>query len=93
MTEKGEKKICRRLTELSVGDLGKIDSLECKGALRRRLLDMGFVRGATVEKLGESPCGDPSAYLVRGAVVAVRHRDGEKILLEKMMGEGKLLWD
>ena len=93
MRKKSGESGCRRLTELSVGDTGMIESLECRGALRQKLLDMGFVRGAKVEKTGESPSGDPCAYLVRGAVVAIRSCDGDDILLRRTAGEGEEPWD
>jgi len=44
----------------------------CRGPERRRLLDLGFVPGTLVEVDMVSPAGDPTAYRVRGAVVALR---------------------
>ena len=51
------------------------------GALRRRLLDMGIVEGTRVECLGMSPGGDPKAFLVRGAVLAIRGQDCRDIMI------------
>ena len=53
------------------------------GELRRQLRDLGFVPGAQVECLGRSPLGDPAAYRVRGAVVALRRRDAQRIALRR----------
>jgi DtxR family transcriptional regulator, Mn-dependent transcriptional regulator len=47
-------------------------SASCRGAERRRLLDLGFVPGSVVEARFASPAGDPTAYEVRGALVALR---------------------
>jgi len=44
----------------------------CRGPERRRLLDLGFVPGTAVEVELVSPAGDPTAYRVRGSVVALR---------------------
>ena len=42
------------------------------------MLDLGIVRGTKVKALHKSPCGDPVAYMIRGAVLAVRGSDAEK---------------
>ena len=47
-------------------------SSACRGQERRRLLDLGFVPGTQVEVDMVSPAGDPTAYRVRGSVVALR---------------------
>ncbi len=49
----------------------------------RRLLDLGFVVGATAECVGVSPCGDPKAYRIRGATVAIREDDGKHVLMRR----------
>lgn len=67
-------KICT-LDELCVGERAIVNSLDVKGAMRRRLLDIGLCRGAWVECVSRSPLGDPAAYLVRGAVIAIRAAD------------------
>lgn len=48
-------------------------------AMRRRLMDMGLIPGTRVTCVVASPAGDPSAYLIRGAVVALRGRDAAGI--------------
>jgi len=68
-------KLCR----LAVGDKGGVVSLGVKGAFRRRLLDLGIVEGTVIECVGRSPMGDPIAFLIRGAVIALRAEDCEAI--------------
>jgi ferrous iron transport protein A len=70
------------LTELKPGKKAVVKELKTKGAMRRRLLDIGLIENTTVECLGRSPCGDPSAFLIRGAVIALRCEDCGNILLE-----------
>jgi len=49
----------------------------------RRLMDLGFVPGTRVRVLRTSPLGDPRAYLVRGAVIALRREDAARILVSE----------
>lgn len=63
------------LSILKKGEKATVIDLCMQGAVRRRLVDLGIVRGTEIECVGKSPCGDPSAYLVRGTVIALRKRD------------------
>ena len=51
----------------------------CRGQERRRLLDLGFVPGTVVEVEMISPAGDPTAYRVRGTIVALRREQANLI--------------
>jgi ferrous iron transport protein A len=64
------------LTGLSLGTRGIVQSLEAEGLTRRRLLDLGLVPGTVVESLRRSPAGDPTAFRIRGAVIALRSEEG-----------------
>ena len=63
------------LNEINVGERATVKALETKGAMRRRLLDIGLCCGTEVKCVGRSPLGDPSAYLIRGVVSAIRSCD------------------
>jgi len=54
-------------------------SSACRAQERRRLLDLGFVPGTLVEVEMVSPAGDPTAYRVRGSVVALRREQANLI--------------
>ena len=69
------------LSDLAPGQRGAVRALGATGAMRRRMLDIGLAPGTEVECLGRSPAGDPSAYLIRGAVIAIRASDGHDVLL------------
>ncbi len=71
-----------RLSDLRVGQHGIVKALLSDGAMRRRLLDIGLVPGTTVSCVGRSVAGDPAAYLIRGAVIAIRDSDSVAILLK-----------
>ncbi len=67
------------LDHLPVGQQAAVDSLKVPDSQRRRLLDLGFIPGGNVAAVQESPWGDPVAYLVRGAVIALRRADAHRI--------------
>ena len=71
----------RNLNDVMPGQSARIKKLNSSGSTRRRLLDIGLVENTEVECLGRSPSGDPSAYLIRGAVIALRSEDCNNILL------------
>lgn len=71
------------LDSLSVGDFGIVYELLSKGELRRRMLDLGLVRGTYVENLMRSPVGGLTAYFISGAVIALRPEDARYILIKK----------
>ena len=62
------------LSDLAPGQRGTVRALGATGAI-------GLAPGTEVECLGRSPAGDPSAYLIRGAVIAIRASDGHDVLL------------
>lgn len=68
-----------RLNELKRGERAKVTVLHTTGAMRRRFLDVGLIEGTGVECLGRSPWGDPAAYRIRGAVLAIRDRDSATV--------------
>lgn len=57
-------------------------SSECVGSKRRRLLDLGFVKGSDIKIGLISPMGQPIAYVVRGASIALRKEQAELILVK-----------
>ena len=69
------------LNSLPVGKRCKVAALLSNGKQRRRMLDLGLVQGTNVEALQKSPSGDPIAYYIRGAVIALRDEDASKILV------------
>ena len=70
------------LCGLEVGASARVAEVAGERAMRRRLMDMGLIPGTRVTCVAASPAGDPSAYLIRGAVVALRGRDAEGIRVE-----------
>ncbi len=73
------------LSDIPVGSGAYVRELTHTGGMRRRLSDIGLVRGTRVTCLFAAPSGDPRAYAVRSAVVAIREPDARKILVTENM--------
>lgn len=71
------------LRALPDGQSAFVTRVEAEPAMRRRLFDLGLVPGTRVTCQGHSPAGDPAAYLIRGAVIALRAADAVGITLER----------
>lgn len=69
------------LNELNPGETAVVKELKTRGSIRRRLLDIGLVKDTKVECVGKSPAGDPAAFLIRGAVIAIRSEDMKDIVV------------
>jgi DtxR family Mn-dependent transcriptional regulator/ferrous iron transport protein A len=67
------------LDQIKAGQQAVIVALEQTGVQRRRLMDLGFVPGTQIEIALKNPLGDPTAYLVRGAVIALRRVQARQI--------------
>lgn len=74
------------LSALRVGEGARVAQVEATPSMRRRLMDLGLVPGTSVTCVAKSPAGDPAAYQIRGAVIALRGSDAVGIHLET--GEG-----
>ena len=66
---------------------GKVVRLSpaCRGLERRRLMDLGIVPGTVIEAEMRSPSGDPTAYRIRGAMIALRREQARQIYIERQM--------
>ena len=72
-----------RMSRLVEGETAVVAGLSpsCRGALRRRLMDLGFVRGSRVSVGMRSPLGNPVAYVVRGTAIALRREQAHQIIV------------
>jgi len=73
------------LNALRPGDDGRVlgISRRCRGAERRRLLDLGVLPGTVIRAEMRSPNGDPTAYRVRDALIALRAEQADFIRIER----------
>lgn len=70
------------LADLPPGQPARITKLDLAGQARWRLNDLGFLPGTRVESELASPMNDPVAYRVRGALIALRTEQAERIYVE-----------
>lgn len=70
------------LSQLPLNKNGRIDKIECVEGIKRRLLDMGLVKGTNIVPILVSPSGDPRAFLVRGTIIAIRKEDAKNIKIK-----------
>lgn len=77
-----EAETTKNLNSIDVGEYAEISELLTKGSMRRRLLDIGLTPDTRVQCVGKSPAGDPKAFLIRGAVIAIRSEDCAQILIK-----------
>lgn len=71
------------LPALRPGEGGAVRRMRGPEPLIRRLRDLGLIEGAAVRCLGRSPGGDPAAYRICGAVLALRDSDCGGILVSR----------
>ena len=69
------------LDKVAVGKRAKVVSLSNGGNVCRRLQSVGFVEGTFVNVLHKSPFGEPTAYFIRGAVIAIRAEDAAQVFV------------
>jgi len=70
------------LSELLPGERGVIKKMKNKGAIRRRLMDMGFVTDTPIEVEKNAPLGDPVDILVKGCHVSIRKEEAKDVWVE-----------
>ena len=69
----------RTLKEVKVGETVKVVKLHGEGAVKRRIMDMGLIKGTEVHVRKVAPLGDPVEVTVRGYELSIRKADAEMI--------------
>ena len=78
------------LTDLLPEQSGTVKSLRCKGPIRRRLQDIGITPGTYITCAMVSPLGDPTAYLIKETLIAIRKEDANTVVIEPTDDEKRL---
>ncbi len=71
------------LDQLPTGATARVARIRGERAVRRRLMDMGITRGATITMVKASPFGDPVDYLIRGYHLSLRKTEAQMIEIEQ----------
>lgn len=67
------------LSQMKPKESAIILKVNTKGSMRRRLLDIGFMEGTKVDCVMKSPFGDPTAYFIKGTLIALRKEEASQI--------------
>lgn len=72
------------LDQLARGQCGRILHVGGRPAARRRLLELGVVRGETIRMVRAAPLGDPLEYVIKGYHLSLRKREAAAITVEAL---------
>ena len=72
----------RALSALSAGERGRVVRIGGDQAAVQRLMDLGLIRGTTVEVVRRAPLGDPLEVKLRGFMLTLRRSEAEHITVE-----------
>ena len=67
------------LDNLNINKIAKIENIYCENNIKRRMMDLGIVKGTKIKAILKSPSGNPKAYEVRGSVIAIRNEDAKLV--------------
>ena len=68
-----------RLSELRTGEKGVIVKVLGHGGFRKRIVEMGFIKGKTVEVILNAPLKDPIKYRLLGYEISLRRQEADMI--------------
>ncbi len=70
------------LSDAQIGKEYTVREIALDSGIKRRLFDIGLLPGSSIQKLFKSFLGDPAAYSICGAVIALRREDTDRIFIE-----------
>lgn len=77
----------KRLSDLEPGEKGVVTRVAGSGATRRRMLDMGVVKGTEITLVRRAPLGDPVEFLLKGYNLSLRKEEGDNVYVLVEGGE------
>lgn len=72
----------RILSDMVPGESWIIKRITGGGAARKRLMDMGLVRGSQIMVVRTAPMGDPVEFTIKGYSLTLRKDDAQSVLVE-----------
>ncbi|WFD12395.1 ferrous iron transport protein A [Tepidibacter hydrothermalis] len=72
----------RTLKDLAPGASGKVMMVKGKGAIKRRFMDMGVIKGTEINVEKVAPLGDPIEVKIKGYSLTLRKEDAQNIVIE-----------
>lgn len=72
------------LSKISPGGRARILRIAGSGVFKKRLLEMGLVRGETITKIKLAPLADPAEYVVKGYHVSLRQEEARQVIVQEL---------
>ena len=72
----------QKLSDLTPGKTAQIVRIIGQSPFKKRLMEMGLIRGETIYKVKLAPLADPAEYIVKGYHISLRHEEAQDIILE-----------
>ncbi|MCD6563481.1 MAG: ferrous iron transport protein A [Thermoproteales archaeon] len=71
-----------KLSSLNPGDKAVVVRINGKGAIARRIADMGLIPGTEIKVVRKAPLGDPIEFEVRGYYLSLRKNEADIVLVK-----------
>lgn len=72
------------LKNLELNTSAKILNIDCSDQIKKRLIDLGFIKGSSIIPVLISPSGNIRAYYIKDTLLALRDNETQNITVEKM---------
>lgn len=72
------------LDEILLDETAIIEEVRCVGNIKRRLLDLGLIKGTKITPVLVSPSKDPRAFFIRGMTIAIREEEARQVLVSRI---------
>lgn len=72
----------KSVNDLEIGEIGVVHKIVGEETIKRRLLDLGLIKGTNIKPVLISPSGDPRAFEFRGSLIAIRKEDAVNIKIK-----------
>lgn len=69
------------LLDLKLDKIGTIKNINCSPEIKKRFLDLGFIKNTKITPVLTSPAGNIRAYLIKDTLIAIRNQDAANITL------------
>ena len=69
------------LLDLKLDTIGTINNINCAPEIKKRFLDLGFIKSTKITPVLTSPAGNIRAYLIKDTLIAIRNQDAANITL------------
>ena len=78
-----------KLSELNTGEKAYIVKVKGHGGFRKRIIEMGFIKGQQIEALLSAPLQDPVKYKVMGYEISLRRQEADQIEISSEPWQGQ----